>query len=84
MTFDEVWAAAVIGDVVSVSDGRAAPGGALGDRRYNLWRSHNFSGALLEKIDGPPRMLRIADAGNPKAVAYDVSEAVLHTFEIVT
>lgn len=82
MNFDEAWESAEIGAIVSVSDGRAAPPGGLGSMRYNLWRSHNFSGALMEKIDGPPRVLRIADAANPKAVAYDVSEAAAHVFSV--
>lgn len=83
MTFDEVWDGVAIGAIVSVSNGRSAPPGGLGAPRYNLWRSHNFSGALLEKREGPPRILVIADAANPKAVAYEVAADVAHTFALV-
>jgi len=84
MTFDEVWNTAPIGAAVTVSNGRPSPAGGLGAPRYNQWRSHNFSGELLEKIDGAPRVLRISDAGNPKTVAYDVCEDVPHTFELAS
>lgn len=82
MTFDEAWAAAQIGDVMVVSNGRPEPPGGLGASRYNVWRSHNFSGPLIEKVEASPRRLRIRDAANPKTVTYDVREDVPHTFEI--
>lgn len=82
MTFDEIWDGVSLGAIITVSNGKPAPSGGLGTPRYNLWRSHNFSGPLLEKIDGAPRKLRIRDQSNPYQVAYDVSEGVEHSFAV--
>lgn len=84
MTFDQVWGSVSIGEALAVSDGRAEPSPDT-QRRWNIWRSHNFSGPLIAKIDGAPRKLRIqarADAG--VTVAYDVAEDVEHNFEMVS
>ena len=87
MTFEEVWDTVEIGMVITVSDGRSEPGGGLGSFRYNAWRSHNFSGSLVEKLEAggsQPRRLRIADAASPAVnVLYDVAENVSHTFSLV-
>ena len=70
-----------VGDRVKVSDGTPPPtnlDGAAG----RAWRSHNFTGRLVEKIDGDWRRMRIELPPEPNfTVAYDVAEAVPHTFD---
>lgn len=80
MTFEEAWDGLQVGDRVAVSDGTPAPPESQ-VRRYWLWRSHNFEGALVEKVDGPPRLLKIEqDKAGGARVAYSVAEWPEHTF----
>jgi hypothetical protein len=80
MTFEEAFALD-IGTVVTVADGSPQPSGGLGDRRYNQWRSHNFTGPILEKNGVAPfRSLLIGDAGSTYQVKYLIEEWVSHTF----
>ncbi|MFN3465251.1 MAG: hypothetical protein ACK4X1_14375 [Terricaulis sp.] len=82
MTFDEAFALAD-STLIFVSDGRPPPAGSFGDRRYNLWRSHNFGGEIIARSgEAPFRVLRISDLGNPQYVEYDVSESVAHVFSL--
>lgn len=83
MTFEEVFAGAEIGAVLAVSNGKTAPPESAAFR-YNIWRSHNFTGALLEKIDGPPRRLVIADAEAPILRSFTVAEEYGHVFTPIT
>jgi ribonucleotide reductase alpha subunit len=70
-----------VGDVVKVSDGTRAPSNQHGIP-YRAWMSHNFTGTLVEKIDGDLRAMRIEMAPEPGfTIAFDVSEEVYHTFE---
>lgn len=80
MTFEEAWDALAIGDTVTVSDGTPPPTNPDG-MPYRAWVSHNFSGELLEKIDGDWRAMKIQRAAVGAAtVAYTVQEAISHTF----
>lgn len=85
MTFDDVFASAPIGAIVSVSDG-AYPPPTTAAFRYACWRSHNFSGPLLAKIDADeagPRRLLIEDSDAPCTHrAYEIREDVAHVFAI--
>lgn len=80
MTFEEAWDGLELGDRVAVSDGTPAPPESQ-VRRYSLWRSHNFEGALVEKADGPHRGLRIEiDKTGGARVSYTVAEWPEHEF----
>ncbi len=85
MTFEEVFALP-LGAVLAVSNGRPAPPMAA-TFRYNCWRSHNFSGPLLAKIDATetaPRMLRIEARNEAGArIAYDIADGAGHSFTLI-
>jgi hypothetical protein len=82
MDFSQAWDALAIGDAVSVSDGSPAPSANVEGFPYKCWKSHNFSGTVAEKIDGPPRAMRIDqepdEAGS--VVGYVLAEGVGHSF----
>lgn len=80
MDFAAAWDAFGLGDEITVSDGAAQPSNPDGIP-YKAWRSHNFTGHLVEKIDGEYRAMKIELAPEGGAViAYTVQEAVPHTF----
>lgn len=88
MTFDDVYNTTALGVVLRVADGKAAPPQSAAFR-YACWRSHNFTGPLLEKrpgeTPGSPRALVIEDQDAPcKHRAYEVREDVDHTFELAS
>lgn len=80
MDFAQAWDRAVVGTELIVSDGRPEP--PQQTPAWRMWRSHNFTGSVLAKIDGPPRVLRIEFETEAATIAYDVSEAVAHTFTL--
>lgn len=78
--FDTIWTTGTIGDSFTVSNGQIEPSIA-GSLPWRHWRSHNFTGMLVEKVEGAVRCLRFRlppEAG--ATVTYEVSEAVEHTF----
>lgn len=80
MTFEEAYALDV-GSLVFVSNGQPQPPGTFGDRRYNLWRAHNFGGEVVGKEgEAPFRVLLISDLGAEQSVTYGVQEWVPLTF----
>lgn len=80
MDFAEAWATLEIGQRVRVSDGTTEPPPG---RRWAFWRSHNHEGQLIEKLDGPPRALKVElDKINGAQVAYEVAEGNGETFEV--
>jgi hypothetical protein len=82
MDFEVAWDTLELGDTVAVSDGRPCLSTNASSLANRIWRSHNFTGALVEKIDGPPRSLRFdlpAD-GNGNFVGYSTVEGFGHVF----
>lgn len=80
MTFEEAWNSLAIGDEVTVTDRTPEPTNSAG-MPWRAWRSHNFTGRLIDKIDGEWRAMKIEMAPEGGAtVAYTVQEAVPHTF----
>lgn len=59
MEFAQAWDSFSVGDVIVVANGEIEPGREAQPVAWAAWRSHNFSGTILEKIDGTPRALRI-------------------------
>lgn len=85
MDFAEAWTAFAIGDRVKVSDGTPPPSSNTTGMPYRAWRSHNFTGTLIAKIDGDYRGLQIeCDPEAGATIAFTVAEGIPHTFEPAT
>lgn len=84
MDFATAWAELELGVVVTVSDGTPAPMALPDSLPMRLWRSHNFEGELVEKIDGMPRQLRfdLPANGNGNQIGYAVAEGHGHNFDV--
>lgn len=82
MDFAAAWDALAPGDQVAVSDGRPSPSANPASMAARIWRSHNFAGVLVEKIDGPPRALRfdLAADGAGNVIGFSVVEGFGHLF----
>jgi hypothetical protein len=81
--FAKAWEKLAEGEEIRVSDGSIEP--SIDDQMLrNAWGSHNHSGILAEKIDGPVRAFAVEVAIGDNLVRYTVSEAVPHRFERVT
>ena len=80
MTFDETFTQASIGDYLSVSDGTPEPSKS-GSLRWKTWRSHNFTGKLVEKHDTSSRKMRFELAKTAGVTAgFIIVEPSAHTF----
>lgn len=81
MTFEEAWDTLAIGDECAVSNAEPQPTNIFGDP-FKAWRSHNFTGTLVEKIDGDQRAMRFElPPSLAYVIAFTVLEIVPHTFE---
>jgi hypothetical protein len=79
MKFAEAWDTFAVGDSVKVSDGTPPPNGKI---RFNMWRSHNFTGVITDKIPGDWRAMQIeVHQEDIPLLAYRVEEYVDHNFE---
>lgn len=56
--FATAWDHLDIGDQLTASNGAIEPADPE-SLDHRVWRSHNFSGVIAEKIDGEPRQMRI-------------------------
>lgn len=81
--FAAIWDDLAIGDEVTVSNGQAEPLGGTDALDHRIWRSHNFTAALGEKLDGTPRAMRFDlpadEAGS--VIGFVVREGDGHTFQ---
>lgn len=82
LTFAAAWDRVDISTGLSVSDGTSEPADTS-SLEWAAWRSHNFSGTVAAKLDGPPRALRIAFDTLVGSFAYDVAEDDRHQFELL-
>jgi hypothetical protein len=84
MDFAQAWETLSIGDQVAVSNGKPPPSANTEGVPYKAWRSHNFTGELVEKIDGPFRAMRfdlpVDEAGT--IIGFTVLEAIAHSYEL--
>jgi hypothetical protein len=79
MKFAEAWDTLAVGASVKVSDGRPPPNGQM---PFNAWRSHNFTGVIIDKIPGDFRAMQIeVHQEDYPMIAYRVEEAVDHDFQ---
>jgi len=84
MDFAAAWDTLEIGDRVTVSNGLPEPSNPIG-MSWKLWRSHNFEGELVERIDGDWRCMRFElDASLFARVSYSIVEGIGHVIEPVT
>jgi len=82
MDFAAAWDAFALGDRVKVSDSTPPPSTNTHGIPYRAWRSHNFTGTLIAKVDGDYRGLQIeCDPETGAIIAYTVAEGLPHTFE---
>ena len=83
MDFAQAWDILSIGDLVAVANGKPPPSANTEGVPYKAWRSHNFTGALVEKIDGPFRAMRFELPADElgTVIGFTVQDAVPHTFE---
>lgn len=82
MDFPTAWDAFSIGDLVAVSNGAPTPAAGPDSLVMRIWRSHNFTGELVEKMGGEPRAMRFQlapnEAGN--VIGFTVRESDGHGF----
>lgn len=80
MSFNAAFASIPVGATVQVSNGLPEPG-VQGGRPWQIWRSHNFTGELVEKIDlAPRRMVFTLPPADNATVSYTVTEGLGHAF----
>jgi hypothetical protein len=84
MDFSQAWESANVGDYLTVSDGIAMPS-LIGGMPWRCWRSHNFTGRLVDKVDGQigRRAMRFELAPHGRAsIAYTIHETGGHSFAV--
>lgn len=84
MNFSECWDAVPVGARVEVSDGSPQPSNQNGTP-FKMWRSHNFTGELVEKTgDAPHRIMGFRlDPEETVTLTFGVNESTPHTFATV-
>lgn len=79
--FAAAWDALALGDEVTVTNGAPESVTGVDSVEHRAWRSHNFAGVVAEKIDGPPRALRIEYLNEAEnLIGYLVCEGDGHAF----
>lgn len=79
--FARAWVDLSLGDQVAVSNGLVEPATGADSLEHRIWRSHNFAGTVAEKIDGPPRAMRIEFEGEGGSlIGFTVTEGEGHSF----
>jgi len=95
MDFAQVWDELEIGDRVAVSNGKPPPSTNTAGAPYKAWRSHNFTGAIAEKLEteteaGTYRSMKITmscpvmapDCENNE-ITWTIQEGIGHSFTLV-
>lgn len=84
MDFAEAWNALDVGNAVTVGNGTPPPSANTDGWPYKCWKSHNFTGTLIAKNEGPPRTMQIDQAADEAGtvVGYQVVEGVGHSFTV--
>jgi hypothetical protein len=81
MDFATAWDAFEVGDAVEVSNGVPEPAGLLDSLEHRIWRSHNFTGAIAERVFGPPRAIVISFSTETGAeIGFSIVEGEGHSF----
>lgn len=82
LSFSAAFATLSIGAHVTVSNGLPEPT-KVGGGPWRVWRSHNFTGELVEKIDESPRRMvfQLPKEGGA-LVSYTIVEGLGHGFEV--
>lgn len=80
LSFSSAFATLAIGSSITVANGLPEPTKTDGVP-WRVWRSHNFTGTLVEKISGMPRKIvfQLPPDGNVHA-SYTVVEGLGHNF----
>lgn len=82
MDFNTAWLTASVGDYITVSDGTLEPS-KKGGPAWFMWRSHNFTGELIEKKGSAPSRLMTFELSKQDGaiVSYTIHEMSAHQFE---
>jgi hypothetical protein len=83
MDFAAAWDTLDVGATAAVSNGAPRPSANPTSLPMRIWQSHNFTGELVEKIDGDPRAMRFQLAPNEAGniIGFTVRESDGHSFE---
>ena len=84
LSFSAAIASLALGTTVKVSNGLPEPT-KQGSGAWRMWRSHNFTGELVDKVSNAPRSMvfRLPQEGAAR-VSYTIIEGLGHSFEAVT
>lgn len=82
LSFSAAFASIDTGTMVQVSNGLPEPS-KPGGVPHRIWRSHNFTGELVDKQGGVPRRMifRLPQDGNVR-ISYTIEEGLGHSFEV--
>ena len=80
MSFGATFASVEIGQEVIVSNGNPEPT-KIGGVPWRIWRSHNFTGTLIEKVEGVPRqmVIQLPEEGGVRT-SYTIVDGRGHNF----
>jgi hypothetical protein len=81
-SFADIWDRAQIGTVLRVSNGQAEPGDPTSPE-WMAWLSHNLTGTVVDRHDGPPRALCISFSNLVCELTYAIQDDDAHMFELV-
>ena len=82
MSFGAAFATLTIGQTATVANGNPEPT-KVGGVPWRIWRSHNFTGQLVEKIEGVPRRMvfRLPEDGGAQT-SYTIVDGLGHSFTV--
>ena len=80
MSFGAAFATFALGDSVVVANGNPEPSKS-GGVPWRIWRSHNFTGTLIEKVEGVPRQMvfQLPEEGGVRT-SYTIVDGLGHNF----
>lgn len=81
-SFADIWDRAEIDTLLRVSNGQAEPGDPSSPD-WMAWLSHNHTGTVVDRHDGPPRALCVSFSNMLVELTYATPEDSDHLFELV-
>jgi hypothetical protein len=81
-SFADIWERAQIGTLLRVSNGQPEPADPA-SAEWMAWLSHNHSGTVIDRHDGPPRALCVSFSNFVVELTYATPDDGAHWFELV-